>query len=272
LIGGCGHCARPCADGEGFLGEKKIQAVLFDLGETLLNFGKVDAMALFREGGKLAHDFLRKHNQPAGALNFFLLRHLLIIRFFHILSNLMGRDFDSFELLKKAEQRKGVKLSPEQWQEFAWCWYEPLSRFAEIEPDLAETLEKLKSAGIKLGILSNTFVNAVTLDRHLEQFGLLKFFPVRIYSYQFKFRKPDKRIFVQAAEAIGCRPENTLFVGDKVGLDMNGARKANMFAVLKRAYTNGKKIPQGLMVVEKVGELPGIVERINGAREVKSEK
>lgn len=237
--------------------------MLFDLGETLLNFGKVDAVALFRQGGGLAHDFLCRHNQPAGSLNFFLLRHLLIIRFFNILSNLTGRDFDSFELLKKAEQRKGVKLTPEQWADYAWCWYEPLSRFAEIEPDLPETLEKLKSAGIKLGILSNTFVNAVTLDRHLEQFGLLKFFPVRLYSYQFKFRKPDKRIFVQAARAINCPPENILFIGDKMKLDMKGARGANMFAVLKMAYTNGRKIPQDLMVVEKVSELPGIVEEVN---------
>jgi len=213
LIGSCGHYAKPCADGEVFLAEKKIQAVLFDLGETLLNFGKVNPITLFHQGGKQAYDFLRKHNQPAGSLNFFLLRHLLIIRFFDILSNLTGRDFDSFELLKKAEQRKGVKLSPERWEEFAWCWYEPLSRLASIEADLAETLEKLKSAGIKLGILSNTFVNAVTLDRHLEQFGLLKFFPVRIYSYQFKFRKPDRRIFVQAAEAMGWKPRIRLKAG-----------------------------------------------------------
>jgi putative hydrolase of the HAD superfamily len=252
------------AEGEVNLAEKKIQAVLFDLGETLLNFGKVDAIALFRQGGEMAHDFLRKHNQPAGALNFFLLHHLLIIRFFHILSNLIGRDFDSFELLKKAEQRKGVKLTPQQWEEFAWCWYEPLSKLAKIETDLAQTLEKLKSAGIKLGILSNTFVNAVTLDRHLEQLGLLKFFPVRLYSYQFKFRKPDRRIFVQAAKAIGCRPQNTLFVGDKVELDINGAKKANMFAVLKRAYTNAnRKIPQNVMTVGKISELPGVVEEIN---------
>ena len=32
----------------------QIKAVLFDLGETLLNFGKVDVAALFKQAGKLS--------------------------------------------------------------------------------------------------------------------------------------------------------------------------------------------------------------------------
>jgi HAD superfamily hydrolase (TIGR01549 family) len=247
------------------MAEKKIQAVFFDLGETLLNFGKVDAASLFKQGGKLAYNFLRGLNQPTGPLSLFLLRHFLIIRFFQILSNITGRDFDSFELLKKTERLRGVWLSPQQWQDFTWRWYEPLSKFAGVEPDLSQTLEKLKSAGVKLGILSNTFVNAVTLEKHLEQFDLLRYFPVRLYSYQFKFRKPNRKIFIEAAKAIDCPPEHILFVGDKIDIDIEGALKANMSAVLKRAYTNTKKIiPQNIMTVDKISELPGLISRING--------
>jgi HAD superfamily hydrolase (TIGR01549 family) len=246
------------------LAEKKIQAVLFDIGETLLNFGKVDVVALFEEGGKLAHDFLQKLGQPAESLQIFLLKHLWMIRIFRIWSYLTGKDFDSLALLRKMEQKKGVKLSEEQWEEFGWCWYEPLSKFAKVEPDIKQTLEKLKQAGIKLGILSNTFINAVTLERHLAQFDILDFFTTKVYSYQFKFRKPDSRIFVEAAKKMNCEPCNVLFVGDRLDLDIAGASKANMPVVMKRAYTNtNKDIPQNVIKIERLAELPGIVEEIN---------
>ena len=247
------------------MAERKIQAVLFDIGETLLNFGRVDVISLFRQGGRLAYDFLKKLNQPTGALSFFLFRYLWMIRIFHIWSAISGRDFDSLELLKKIGKTKGIRLSEAQWQDFAWCWYEPLSRVAKTEADIKQTLGKLKQAGIKLGILSNTFINAAILERHLCETGILNFFSVRLYSYQFRFRKPDGRIFTEAAKKMDCLPANVLFVGDRLDTDISGALKANMFAAVKKAYTNmTKKIPEGVIKIDRLAELPGIVAEING--------
>ncbi len=116
-----------------------------------------------------------------------------------------------------------------------------------------------------MGILSNTFINAVTLERHLEMFGIAKFLMIKVYSYQYGFRKPDPRIFAETAEKMNCKPENVLFVGDRLDLDVAGARTANMPVILKKAYTNGgKEIPQDVMVIDKISELPGIIEEING--------
>ncbi|MFA5292391.1 MAG: HAD family hydrolase [Phycisphaerae bacterium] len=246
------------------MAEQKIKAVLFDIGETLLNFGKVDVAALFKEGGKLAHNFLEKLGQPTGSVRMFLLKHLIIIHAFNVWSNIVKRDFDSFEVLKKIEQKKGVKLTPQQWQDFAWCWYEPLSKLAQIESDIKQTLDKLKQAGIKLGILSNTFLNAVTLEKHLAQLEILDFFPVRIYSYQFKFRKPDGRIFLEGAKRMQTEPENILFVGDRLDTDAAGALGVNMLAVIKKTYLNTtQQIPENVIKIERLAELPGIVEKIN---------
>jgi putative hydrolase of the HAD superfamily len=252
-------------DGIGILAERRIQAVFFDIGETLLNFGRVDAASLFRQGGKLAYDFLKKLNQPAGSPHFFLLGHLWVIRLFRIWSYISKRDFDSLELLKRIGKKKGIKLSEAQWQDFAWCWYEPLSKFTTVEADIKQTLSKLRQAGIKLGILSNTFINAVVLERHLAQFGILEFFNVRLYSYQFRFRKPDSRIFKEAARKVSCEPANVLFVGDRLDTDINGALKANMPAAIKKAYTNMlKKVPEDVIKIERLAELPAIIAEING--------
>jgi len=246
------------------LAEAKIKGVLFDLGETLLTFGKVDTLGLFKEGGQGAYAFLKTRNQPTGSLKCFLKKHLLLVQIYNLWSAIIGRDFDSAKLLRRINEKKGVVLSDEQWQEFAWCWYEPLSRLAAIENDIKETLGRLKDAGIKLGILSNTFINSFSLERHLERLGILDSFDVRLYSYQFPYRKPNKRIFLAAAERLGVLPENTVFVGDRMDTDVAGSRRANMFSVIKRAYTNSKKkIPKNIITIEKIAELPGVIESIN---------
>ncbi len=246
------------------MAKQKIQAILFDIGETLLVFGKVDAVVLFKQGGKQAYEFLKKHNQPVKSLRFFLVRHLIVIRLLNLWSNIIKKDFDSSAILRKIAEYNGVELTEPQWRQYAWCWYEPLSKLAQIEPDIKETLEKLKQMGIKLGLLSNTFINAATLERHLEQIGILDCFDVKMYSYQFRYRKPDKRIFLEAAEKIGARPENTLFIGDRLDMDTAGALKAGMFSVLKKAHTNSSKtIPQNIIKIEKLAELPEMIDKIN---------
>ena len=102
-----------------------------------------------------------------------------------------------------------------------------------FEPNLSGTLKSLKESGIKLGIVSNTFVNGCSLNRHLAIEGLLDHFDIKIYSYNYTFRKPDKRIFDLASEQINVNPANTLFVGDRVDNDVKGALKAGMIPVLK---------------------------------------
>ncbi len=242
----------------------RVKAVLFDFGETLLNFGKVSMGRLFREGAGLSYKFLKDSGQPVGNFEFYCWRNLISLQAHHIISNITGRDFDALVLLKKIASKKGVKLDEQQWRHLVWLWYEPLSKVAEIEPKTAETLTALKKMGIKLGIVSNTFVNNFCLDKHLEQFGILDFFAIRLYSHEFDFRKPDARIFKLAAERIKERLENILFVGDRIDKDVKPAVKLGLKAVLKTAYTNaGKKLPKGALKINRLCELPELIEKIN---------
>jgi HAD superfamily hydrolase (TIGR01549 family) len=158
----------------------------------------------------------------------------------------------------------GFQIWPDQWCRLAWLWYQPLSELAEVEPDTARTLSQLRGRGLKLGIVSNTFVNSSSLEKHLQQLGILDFFAVRLYSYQFAFRKPNIRMFKTAAERIGEMLENILFVGDRIDADIRPAMKVGMQAVLKKAYTNeGKTTPKGAWKIDRLAELPALVEKIN---------
>ena len=246
------------------MADKPIKAVLFDLGDTLLNFGRVDTGALFLKAGRVSYEYLKSAGQPVSGYQRYLWGNLLGIKAKSLVSELFGNDFDSLEVLKYYGKRKKYTLTKEQWKNVNDCWYQPLKEQTDVESDILESLGKLRDAGLKMGIISNTFVNACSLDNHLEELDMLDFFPMRIYSYQYPFRKPNVKIFLEAARRIETPPENTLFVGDRINKDVKGALKAGMKPVLMSAYTNeGKKRPEGIIEIDKISELPEIVKNIN---------
>jgi putative hydrolase of the HAD superfamily len=242
----------------------QIKAVLFDLGETLLDFGKIKATRLFRQGARLSYDYLKSSGQPVVNFECYCWVNLLILRIRHLIGRIQKRDFDSLALLRKVGTRVGVRFDDEQWRHFAWLWYEPLSKMATTETDIKDTLISLKGLGLKLGILSNTFVNADSLEKQLKQLGLLDFFSVRLYSYQFDFRKPDLRIFKIAAERLDEPAENILYIGDRIDMDIEPALKIGFKPVLKAAYANdGKTPPNGAWKINHLSELPSLIQKLN---------
>jgi HAD superfamily hydrolase (TIGR01549 family) len=245
---------------------REIKAVLFDLGETLLTFGKVKATQVFGQGARLSYDFLKSCGQPAGRFEYYFWRNLVALRVRHLISTISGHDFNSSALLRGIGTKKGIRLDRQQWQQFSWLWYEPLSKLGKVEPDIRETLTKLKGLGLKLGIVSNTFVSAHSLERHLDQVGILEFFPVRLYSYEYDFRKPNRQFFRIAAERIGQTPQHIAYVGDRIDNDILPALKVGMLPILKAAYTNaGKKAPAGTCKINHLSELPALIKKLNAA-------
>ena len=247
--------------------QHEIKAVLFDLGETLLNFGQVKTTRLFRQGARLSYEYLKSCGQTVGNFEYYCWSNLIALRFRHFISNITKNDINSSALLRGLGTKKGIKLDTQQWRDFAWLWYEPLSKIAAIEQRIKETLEAIRAVReppLRLGILSNTFVNSYSLEKHLEQIGILDFFTVRMYSYEFDFRKPDTRIFKIGAERLGVPPENIMYVGDRIDKDIIPTMKIGMHAVLKNAYTNeGKTPPDGAWKINEISELPGLIKKIN---------
>ncbi len=248
---------------------RRIEAVIFDLGDTLLHFGRLSKARLMEEAIRRSYDFLQQHKQPVGPFGAYRLLHFWGIRWHLLYSWVTGSDFNSLQLLQEYGAKKKMTLSPTQWEELNWRWYEGLADVGQVEPGTTEALDALLSMGLKLGVLSNTFIHSSSLERHMEQEGLLRYFPVRLYSYQYPWRKPNVRIFLEAARQIGVAPENILFVGDLISKDVAGSLAAGMTAVLKTGPSNaGKTVPQGVHRIDRIAELPPLIERINTAQRV----
>jgi len=212
---------------------RKIRGILFDLGDTLLDFGGPDISAQFEAGTRLAYNYLRERNQPLPSFAKYHRKQYWSIQWHYVISRITRREFNSLDLMRKVSRKMGQNLSREQLLELACLWYEPLSRCATVEDDLRETLRAFQEQGITLGILSNTFLPAEVLDGHLRREGLLDLLPVRVYSCQVRFRKPARQIFRIVLEKARLEPSETLFVGDMPKIDILGANRAGLVSVLK---------------------------------------
>ncbi len=215
--------------------QRPIKGVLFDLGNTLLdfNYNEEEIVAMFRVGARTAYNHLQEQGHRLPSFNNFHRQQLRQMRWRASWSSLVRRDFNAMRTMGRITRSIGLKLSKEQLEELCWLWYAPLSNTATVEAGLREVLDWLVSAKLKLGIVSNTFVPGEILDKHLKMEGLLKYFPVRVYSCDTKFRKPNRKIFRKALEMMSCEPEEVIFVGDIPRNDVRGARRLGMVAVLK---------------------------------------
>jgi len=210
-----------------------IRAILFDLGETLVDFGPLDTRGLFARGARLAYRYLQQLGHELPPFRVYHRRQVRTVRWNYLKSRLTGREFNALDVLAATVGRGGHRLTPEQTIELAWRFYEPLSRCGTIEQGLPELLEAFRAGGLALAVVSNTFVPGEVLDRHLDGLGLLGYFPVRVYSCDVRYRKPHPRIFQIALERLAVPAAEAMFVGDSLKADVAGALAVGMVAVLK---------------------------------------
>ena len=200
-----------------------IKAVLFDLGDTLLDF-----------------DF----EHPA--------------EIFQIIIASLGisRSLDEIKTVwLKAEKETNLpslfgKLPPEEWGE---KWNSLVLKHLGIEesaelhktlhskwndsmsftpyPETKDVLKELQQRGLKLGLISNGYEEDIHF--FLERTGLEKTtFDIIVGIDTAQCMKPHPDIFKYALRKLNVRPEEAMFVGDDVKADYQGAKNAGLHALL----------------------------------------
>ena len=98
-----------------------------------------------------------------------------------------------------------------------------------LHPDAIPTLDRLRAAGIPLGVISNF---EEWLERLLEALGVTGYFPVRVISGIEGVEKPDPRIFQIALERVGVDAAEAVYVGDHPFFDVEAAGEVGMLPIL----------------------------------------
>jgi putative hydrolase of the HAD superfamily len=98
--------------------------------------------------------------------------------------------------------------------------------------DAAQTLARLRSSGLKLGLITNGSVRMQS--RKLQCLALSPSFDTILISDAEGISKPDRRIFHRALDRLNTNPAQAVFVGDHPEVDVAGARAAGMHAIWRR--------------------------------------
>ncbi len=109
------------------------------------------------------------------------------------------------------------------YDEFALphCW--------RVHDDVAPTLERCRTRGLKLGIISNWDERLRPL---LEQIGLAPYFDAIVVSAEIGHHKPEPEIFRRTAELLQLPAARILHVGDSIEEDVRGGAAAGFQAAL----------------------------------------
>ena len=130
-----------------------------------------------------------------------------------------------------------------------WVRVEKLARYDDLLP----CLERLREAGIRLGLVSNT---SRDLDEIVAAFALSAYIEVAVASVEVGLSKPSPAIFGAALVRAGIEAGDAIMVGDSVEDDVKGALACGMGAVLlDRAGRYDLPLP----TIRTLAELPGVL-------------
>jgi putative hydrolase of the HAD superfamily len=203
-----------------------LQAVLFDWGDTLMDFRYDEELmdAAFRAGlkalgrGDLAPaDEIRAHFRERFEPLFWVPGTI--------------EEIEYPEMIRQALAHFRVDLSDEELARFLEAEHAAWQPARVLGATTHALLEALRERGLKLGLVSNAFDPGWLLHRDLEQMGIASRVDVAVFSSEVGIRKPHPEIFRRALDRLGVAPEHALFVGDRLYEDVRGAGELGMTTV-----------------------------------------
>ncbi len=125
----------------------------------------------------------------------------------------------------------------------------------KVPRELPAALERALTAGLRLGIISNS---EGQLSELLQRVGLTQYFEQVVDSGLEGVRKPDPEIFLRGLSRMGVAPSRAMYAGDIPKIDVDGARAVGMDAVLidsRNHYPTYTAAPRLTSVAELLREL-----------------
>ena len=151
---------------------------------------------------------------------------------YNLYKSLVDKGFGSgeavWEALKRLSSEKGFKIP---------IFKENVLRMhvrfhiekAELYDDVHPALKLASRLFDSIGLVSDSDVEVA--DGILEATGIKSYFLVVVVSGEIGIRKPDPRIFLEAAKRLNVSPEECVMIGDSLR-DIKGSKNAGMKSVL----------------------------------------
>ena len=140
----------------------------------------------------------------------------------------------------------------EIYREWAACQH------FELYDEVPGVLQDLASAGLRIGLISNSHRCLASFQSHFELQGLIN---ATVSSSEHGFMKPHPSIFAAALQLVDVAPAEAVMVGDSLRHDVEGAMRVGMHGILlHRGDTHPRRAEElGVPVIRSLRELPNLL-------------
>jgi putative hydrolase of the HAD superfamily len=206
-----------------------IQAVLFDLGETLM-YSLDPWPPVYDRAGRELSNALCAGNIDVDCDTFHSdFRQRLDEYYAERERNLF--ETSTIVVLRELLAEKGHHNIPDKiLREALDQFYAVTQQNWVLEKDAIPTLETLLDSGFRLGLVSNAG-DTRDVFQLTEKFGIEQYFDFVITSAACGFRKPHPRIFELALAHWGYMPDEIAMVGDRLDADVHGAQPLGIYTI-----------------------------------------
>jgi HAD superfamily hydrolase (TIGR01509 family) len=210
-----------------------VTAVVFDYGRTLVTFDYPKA-ELAEVVERFRPAIAEATGVPAPAVDDIVSDVLVPLE--AVVDDPAEDEVEYLEIFAAAWRRAGLTLPRELLYEILDAEQQVWDRAACIAPDAIPLLEWLAARGYRRAICSNAPFPGEMMRRQVVHNGLAALVDAVVFSSEIGRRKPAPQMYGAALDAIDVRPEQALFVGDRVREDYDGPRALGMRAVICTAY------------------------------------
>jgi putative hydrolase of the HAD superfamily len=229
-----------------------LEAVVFDWGGTLSEFVEAELVDAWRLAARhIAPD--REDELTA--------RLVEIEEAYWATTSTHQRSFTLADLVAAGTQHLGIDVGEALLEEAALRHLDAWTPHIRHDADAAPTLTRLRTLGLRIGLLSNTHWPRSFHERFLERDGLAELIDARVYTSELSFQKPNAAAFRAALDAVGVEdPAAAVFVGDRPWDDISGAKRVGMRAVLRRNPLVEQHDVEPDATIDRLPELVGVVQ------------
>jgi putative hydrolase of the HAD superfamily len=243
-----------------------FQAVLFDLGGTLLHYDQPPEYSLEALNILAARSFLGAIQKAGTRVDDPDLAVRAIGRVAAAMEAKAARTYHANtgeNAIREGLEAIGIGIGRKAWDAGLAAYYATISAAARpVDGDVRSVLAQLVAQGRTLGVVSNTLWSPEMHDADIARFGLMEFLPVRVYSYTLGTVKPHPSIYRQALDQLDMAPTEAVFVGDRLVVDVAGPQKIGMRAILVTSPYRNEDDPEIKpdARISSVAELPILLE------------
>lgn len=242
-------------------GGGRFDALIFDMGSTLLEFDNIQWSTLYRVSVEAVHRRLEAmgHTPPDIEVLWERFRMLLDNRRKRIRESMLEYNISPF--IRTLVSTNGVKLKHGELSKLCDAYYAPIRRAVSVYPEARPTLATLHDTGYKIGLLSNTAFRARDHREELIMFGLWEYFDATVFTSNLRYRKPHPEPFQEIARRLDVDLARSLYIGDRQHEDVLGSQAVGMTAVLiRRPHRNYEEGLTKSVEIESLSELPALLE------------